>query len=75
MTQYYSDPAREHDAYALPDLEVFWADDIQRYDEPEFLPAGWYYWFCFRGCLPEGEANGPFTSEAEALADARSWND
>jgi len=24
MTQAYSDPAREHEPYALPDIEVFW---------------------------------------------------
>lgn len=36
--------------------------------------AGWgfFWWFCQPGCLPEvDEPNGPFDSEAEALADAR----
>ena len=32
---------------------------------------GWFYWFCFPGCMPDGGLNGPFTSEAEALEDAR----
>jgi hypothetical protein len=32
---------------------------------------GWFYWYCFPGCLPEGEPSGPFKSEAEALADMR----
>jgi hypothetical protein len=33
--------------------------------------TGWFYWFCFPGCLPEGEPVGPFATEAEALACAR----
>lgn len=32
--------------------------------------AGWYWWACFPGCLPDGEPVGPFATEAEALADA-----
>lgn len=31
---------------------------------------GWYYWTCFPGCLPEGDAIGPFKTEEEAQADA-----
>lgn len=37
--------------------------------------AGWFYWFCFPGCLPDGEPMGPFASEAEAIADAQEGND
>ena len=33
--------------------------------------AGWYYWPCFPGYLPDGEAAGPFESVAEAIQDAR----
>lgn len=32
---------------------------------------GWYWWSCTPGCRPDGDAMGPFDSEAEALADAR----
>lgn len=31
---------------------------------------GWYWQARFPGCLPDGEASGPFQTEAEALADA-----
>jgi len=31
---------------------------------------GWYYWTCFPGCMPEGDATGPFKSEEDAQADA-----
>jgi hypothetical protein len=33
--------------------------------------AGWYWWTCFPGCLPDSDSCGPFDTEAEALADAR----
>jgi hypothetical protein len=33
--------------------------------------AGWYWWPCFPGCMPEAEPFGPFETEAEAVADAR----
>ena len=34
---------------------------------------GFYWWSCSPGCLPDSdEATGSFTTEAEAIADARS---
>jgi hypothetical protein len=71
--QAYSDPRRADDPYALPDLEVFYANDVQDHETGEFRPAGWYWWACFPGCLPDGEAEGPFDSEEEALSEARQW--
>lgn len=79
MTYYYSDPEREEDTYSLPDVEVFevkeneltrdcednnrgMCDDTEHYHE-----AGWYYWYSFPGCMPEGDANGPYKSEEEAI--------
>lgn len=77
MTYYHFDEKRETDPYALPDLEVFYAntgaldehEGRDEYDEPS--AAGWYWWPCFPGCLPDGDAVGPFATEAEALQDAR----
>jgi len=78
--QAYSDPAREDDPYALPDVEVFWHDarDTElgdcfsaEYHDGEALASGWYYWYCFPGCLPDSDPLGPFRTEEEALADAR----
>ncbi len=79
MAQHYSDPSRESDAYALPDVEVFYLDaldvrDHETEDGSELTP-GWYYWFCLPGCLPDSDAIGPFDSESEALQDAREGND
>ena len=101
----YSDPRREDDPHALPDVEVFHAPDAEQCDrcgaiqldgltggntdacdcrsvygvEPdetqrEHVP-GWYWWTCLPGCLPDSEPNGPFKTEAEALADAQADSD
>lgn len=32
--------------------------------------AGWYWWTCVPGCLPDSDAFGPHPSEAEAWKDA-----
>ena len=64
--QAYSDPKRESDPHALPDIEIF-----------ELLKSngedGWYWWSCFPGCLPDGEPCGPFESADAALADVRQF--
>ena len=104
MTQAYSNPDREDDPHALPDIEVFQItavevaatmdDDIWEFmRRPEFcfaamnsrdrermydamveelgIEGGWFYWYCFPGCLPDSEPVGPFKSHAEALKSAR----
>lgn len=80
MTQAYSNPEREEDPYALPDVEVFYVsqddcDEDARQTENEegidYTGPGWYWWACSPGCLPDGDPVGPFGSEEEALADAR----
>jgi len=89
--QTYSDPSRESDPNALPNIEVFYVG------YQEFLQAdpntwmyeymhndgglsnaqyvsylkGWYWWYCFPGCLPDGDPVGPFFTEECALADAQ----
>ena len=73
MSQNYSDPSREDDPYALPDIETFQVpeDYTPETEDGEELPAGWYYWSCFPGCLPDGDPIGPFDTEEEALADVQ----
>ncbi len=94
MAQHYSDPRREADPYALPDIEVWYSergalwqnDDTGELCDSVEIPghekytnkwqpcaAGWFWWSCFPGCLPDSEPIGPFDSEDEALADARAW--
>ncbi len=80
MSQAYSDPKRADDPYALPDVETFYVNEDQARAarrEPDHevngsaTEAGWYYWFCFPGCLPDTDPIGPFASEDEAIADAQ----
>uniref|UniRef100_A0A6H1ZAP2 Uncharacterized protein n=1 Tax=viral metagenome TaxID=1070528 RepID=A0A6H1ZAP2_9ZZZZ len=63
MTQAYSDPTREDDLYSLPDVEVFYLSS----DNQVNLLSGWYWWTCFPGCLPDGDPDGPYDTEEEAL--------
>jgi hypothetical protein len=72
MAQHYSDESREGNPYALPDVETFHVvrgDDI--WEGYGLDTEGYYYWYCFPGCLPDSEPIGPFDTEADALADAR----
>lgn len=77
MPFHYSNPAREKDPYALTDIEVFHLGLKQiiskslKDEEGNYFASGWYYWFCFPGCLPDSEMIGAFASEQEALEDAR----
>jgi len=55
-------------------FEVFWHDgdpdaDPDTTDQP--TEAGWYWWACFPGCLPDGEPIGPFETSREAWEDAQ----
>ena len=98
MAQHYSDPSRESDPHALPDVETFeatWAmcpecdrlliseglcaqfacPDCKGQPIAKKLGKGWFYWFCFPGCLPDSEPSGPFATEAEALAEIESLNE
>lgn len=76
--QIYSDPSRANDPYALPNIEVFWDDaDVVNGHARNFdtdgnpVEPGWYWWPCFPGCLPDGDAVGPFATKAQAIANAQ----
>lgn len=84
MSQHYSNPSRESDPHALPDVEVFHHPrDYQLNDEDagmglagdeygkDYYAPGWYWWACLPGCLPHGDPMGPFDTRREALANAR----
>lgn len=91
MSQHYSNPEREQDEHALPNVGTFkmgyaYCLKCQSLMQDEDAAGnvhcecggvrsvkaqGWFYWFCFPGCLPDSEPMGPYKTEAEALADAR----
>lgn len=52
--------------YAQGSFEVFWKPPMKSQGEP----GGWYWWACFPGCLPDGEATGPFSTSLDAYNDA-----
>ena len=49
-------------------FEVFYAVKIVT-DQGD-IGAGWYWWPCSPGCMPDGDASGPFLTEEDAIADA-----
>ncbi len=61
-------------------FEVFWADPdavpmSEDWQDGDDVPgAGWYWWACFPGCMPDGEPCGPFASSRQALYDADEWH-
>ena len=84
--QLFSDPTRETDPHALPDVEVFYDGHEHCGDrDPDGLAAcggegecthleGWYWWSCFPGCLPDSKPNGPFDTQQDAINDAQEVN-
>lgn len=69
----------------MDNLQVFYVseDDVRDAGEGDWRKAaleeadgevgeviGWYYWWCFPGCLPDSDACGPYGSEELAIAAA-----
>lgn len=63
------------EVFHMSDKEIkSYGPDSCWYDEDgNPATAGWYWWECQPGCLPESEfANGPFATEDQAWEDAMS---
>jgi len=60
-------------------FETFYVDECEIPNsesidvDEEFLSAGFYWWTCFPGCIPDGEPNGPFETEEDAILDANDF--
>ena len=52
-------------------FEVSKHDADTSHAESMNLSAGWYWWACFPGCIPDGEPSGPFETESAAIEDAQ----
>jgi hypothetical protein len=39
--------------------------------EEQGITGGWFYWYCFPGCMPDSSAMGPYESHAAALEAAQ----
>jgi len=73
----YSRPTDEPNPWRLPNVEVF---HISRgdgyYDEDGCLrETGWYFHYCFPGCLPDSDFYGPYPTQQEAIDGAREYED
>lgn len=66
MSQHYSNPDRAKEPHSLPDMETYHLTSDEAGGS-----GGWYYHYCFPGCLPDSDPFGPYRSEAEALEAAR----
>lgn len=51
------------DGHMIEDFKARHPDS--EYDQIE--EVGWYYWPCLPGCLPDGEAEGPFETYDKAV--------
>jgi len=38
------------------------------------MEPGFYFWWCFPGCLPESSPFGPFETESEAVEAAQDYH-
>lgn len=74
MSTRTSQPARCADSFAgqhSNNVEVFWHDKaMPGWNDWPHGGAGWYWWPCSPGCLPDGDPAGPFNSSGEAYRDA-----
>jgi hypothetical protein len=71
--QFMADDGTEYGSFEV--FAVSPMPDVRRSivaEEFNITEPGWYWWACYPGCLPDGEAIGPFDTEADAIADARS---
>lgn len=59
-----ANPAATSHAGQHGGIEVFWRKPRSGYR------PGWYWWSCQPGCLPDGEASGPFDTSEAAYDDA-----
>ena len=41
---------------------------------PKYSPGGYWYWFCYPGCLPDSDPVGPFRTEELAIENAQEAN-
>lgn len=71
--QVYSRIEDMNNPWKLPDVEIFYNDGETLVSDENEDPfeIGWYYQYCFPGCLPDSSPFGPFSSSEEALEDLR----
>jgi hypothetical protein len=63
---------KDEDGQEYGSFEAFYAFKGDLIEENgEESAVGWYWWACFPGCLPDGDPEGPFPTEQDAIDDAQ----
>ena len=74
---FYIDPEVEKSSESIPGGEVFFLDEVDAEEalgcDANNVPpgSGWYWWPCFPGCMPDGEMDGPYPTQEDAIKAAR----
>lgn len=68
--QFHAEETQE----AYGSFEIFWNDGSIRGGDQSNAAPGWYWHACTPGCLPDGNATGPFASSRQAHEDADPWS-
>ena len=65
LNEYQSDPG------SIEMMKREYGDDFEGFEK------GFYYWYCFPGCLPDSEPIGPFETleKAQEDFDNENWED
>ena len=67
----YKRLAEKQEVFHLAEHEMENPEAEYYEDEESHLETGWYWWWCFPGCLPDSEPFGPFENNTEARNDAK----
>lgn len=63
----HAGPRRAYDRVYVMDL----CDHCEQHGCDECPEPGWYYRYCFPGCMPESEPFGPFDTQEQAIKACR----
>jgi hypothetical protein len=63
------EPLYDTDPHTGATVEIFFAD-YSLAKSFGIRGAGWYWWSCWPGCRPDGDAFGPFPTSYRAYRDA-----
>ena len=76
---YHKQAMAYHQFQPVDGSEPFGSFEVFHYDLASFQHCkgadglvGFYWQSCFPGCIPDSDAIGPFSTEAEAIQDANS---
>lgn len=71
--EYFEAPhARRCEGCGMLDIDGDYIDrcDCPEGDEDVFSwekHAGWYFWYCIPGCMPDSDPDGPYATKAECI--------